>query len=284
MKSVFLIFFFLFQNTLVPQSFEFIRSIGSFQNASSFSISPLGFIFISDVSSNSVYKYDTLGTKLKEIGGYGWDANQFDMPVHISATIMNVYVTDRNNNRIQIFDKNLNLVSILSSKNIGYNEPPFSFPIASGISRQGDVFILDSDNKVVLKYDLLGNYNSSFGGIDAGTNSLVNPIILFVSFNNEVFIIDDNKFLKAFDTFGSFMLSKTFSERIESINGVYEKVLITLKNKVLIQNKTNTGYVFSEISLTDFEQHEDFVSAVLFNNSLFILTKSNILVFRQTGE
>ena len=97
------------------QQFELVGEIGEFENASSFFINQTGFIFISDIQRNEISKYDTAGNKIISIGGYGWNESSFDEPVDIYATTLDVYVTDMNNHRIQIFDKLAN-----------YSDPQFN--------------------------------------------------------------------------------------------------------------------------------------------------------------
>ncbi len=63
--------------------------------------------------NNEIVKLDTLNNALKSIGGYGWSNSTFDEPVDIYATDLRVYVTDKNNNRVQVFDKDLNFLFLL---------------------------------------------------------------------------------------------------------------------------------------------------------------------------
>jgi len=81
---------------------------GKFSNAVSFSINPVGSIYITDADKNEIIKLDTLGNELNRIGGYGWNPAAFDFPADIFAQTLKVYVADKNNNRIQVFDKDLN--------------------------------------------------------------------------------------------------------------------------------------------------------------------------------
>ena len=88
------------------QTFVYQGSIGSFKNASAFYITSAGYLYVTDKNSDEVYKLDTLGNKLKDTGGYGWTEATFDQPSDVFATPLNVYVSDKNNHRIQRFDKN----------------------------------------------------------------------------------------------------------------------------------------------------------------------------------
>ena len=145
------------------QQFELIGEIGEFEQASSFFITPTGFIFISDTQRNEISKYDTAGSKIISIGGYGWGESSFDDPVDIYATTLDVYVTDMNNHRIQIFDKDLNYLSSFRSEQYESTDYSFAFPISCATSNQGDLFILDSDNSRLLKFNLTGDFLQDIG-------------------------------------------------------------------------------------------------------------------------
>ena len=109
--------------TIVSYSQQYILNgtIGNFRNASSFYVTSAGFIYVTDISSDEIIKIDTLGNKLKDAGGYGWTESTFDYPSDVFATPLNVYVSDKNNHRIERFDKNLNYISQLFTRN---NENP----------------------------------------------------------------------------------------------------------------------------------------------------------------
>jgi len=66
--------------------------MGKFKNASSFTYSSAGFIYVTDSGTDEVYKLDTLGNLLKSAGGYGWDPGLFDVPTGIYANPLSVYV------------------------------------------------------------------------------------------------------------------------------------------------------------------------------------------------
>ena len=82
---------------------------------------PQGNIFISDGYVNSrVVKYDKNGRFLEQVGSDrpGAEPGQFSTPHGIAVDLQgNVYVADRANNRIQVFDNNLVLRAIYD--NIG---------------------------------------------------------------------------------------------------------------------------------------------------------------------
>ena len=141
----------LFTVVSFPQNFELINSIGNFKNASSFYINPAGFIYVTDSNTNEVSAIDTLGTVLKIIGGYGWSPSSFDNPVDIFADALKVFVADKNNHRIQRFDKNLNFNFQIYTRDSDVEAERFGYPLSAVMSNQGDIFILDSENTRIVK-------------------------------------------------------------------------------------------------------------------------------------
>ncbi|HXA50643.1 MAG TPA: peptidyl-alpha-hydroxyglycine alpha-amidating lyase family protein [Candidatus Acidoferrum sp.] len=75
---------------------------------------PAGNIFISDGYGNSrVVKYDKNGRFVKAVGSRGSEPGQMNLPHTIAADAKgNIYVGDRSNSRIQVFDSDLNLKTI----------------------------------------------------------------------------------------------------------------------------------------------------------------------------
>ncbi|HUP04862.1 MAG TPA: peptidyl-alpha-hydroxyglycine alpha-amidating lyase family protein [Bryobacteraceae bacterium] len=73
-----------------------------------------GNIFVSDGYGNSrVVKYDRNGRFLKSVGSRGNQQGQLNLPHSIATDAHgNVYVGDRSNNRVQVFDDDLNFKAI----------------------------------------------------------------------------------------------------------------------------------------------------------------------------
>ncbi|MGQ9800025.1 MAG: NHL repeat-containing protein [Ignavibacterium sp.] len=281
MKKLFLIFNLLISVSF-PQKFSFSESIGNFDNASSFYISSNGFIYITDKDNDEVAQLDTLGNLLKDVGGFGWNQSQFDEPIDVFADPLSVYVTDKNNHRIQRFDRKLNFISQLYTRENDNSDARFGYPNGCVVSSQGDLYVLDSENKRVIKFDLFGNYELHFGGIDAGEFSLQSPSAISISSNGIVFVADD-KILFAFDQFGNGLLKIRFDEAINSIEIIFDRMILTTKDKIFFSNTNEEEIEFQKLELEN-ETHLKIVSALLFNEKIYVLTQKNILVFSPVVE
>lgn len=275
-----LILIFLTNNLLFSQEITLPSKVGNFTNASSISINPTGYLFVSDVSSNEVYKLDTLGNELKSIGGYGWDEYSFDEPIDVFATTLNVYVCDKNNDRVQIFDKDLNFLTNFNTNNIDNPDLAFAYPICSGISSQGDIYVLDSDNQRILKYNLSGELLHEIGSYEAGAFMLSNPTQFIVTPNNNLFVLD-GKQIFVFDQFGMGIQKINLDFEPLSINIIFTDLVITSNSAIYYHNFSNPQFSLKKI-YTAKNSDDHILDAVKFNQKLYILFEDHIEIYQIT--
>lgn len=278
MKLVFVFIVFLFGTFAFPQKYHFENKIGEFSNASSFYINPAGYIYISDISTDEISVIDTSGNLLLKIGGYGWRQSAFDNPADIYADALKVYVADKNNHRIQRFDKNLNFIFQILTRNSEIEQERFGYPLSAVMSNQGDIFILDSENSRIVKFDIFGNFIQNFGGYDYGNYALQKPLQLAVSMQNNIYVIDGNQII-IFDQYGNGIKKITGKDDFRSIRIIFDWLTVTSKEKIYFSNLRSPEINLSEIMFDDFDSKYEIVSALIFNNKLYLLTKKEILIF-----
>ena len=147
---------------------------------------PQGNIFISDGYTNSrVVKYDKFGKFVKSVGGARGSApSQFNTPHGLQVDAKgNVYVADRGNARIQVFDNNLTLRAIYDHVGNPWtlcitpgphqylyssNSYPDSNPAAAR-DITGEIYKMELDGTVVGKFGKAGKQLKEFAtthGID----------------------------------------------------------------------------------------------------------------------
>ena len=262
---------------LYPQTFVYQGSIGKFRNASAFYITSAGFLYITDKNSDEVYKLDTLGNKLKDTGGYGWTEATFDQPSDVFATPLNVYVCDKNNHRIERFDKNLNFISQLYTRESQNPDERFGFPLSCVTSNQGDMYILDSENKRVIKFNSFGNFVQNFGGFDAGIYSLNNPKKLAVSPDNNIYVLDDKK-LVIFDQYGNGIKIIPLDEDFIGINIIGNNLTLNSASDIYTANLNKQDVELIKAKLIA-NPKDSFVSSLIFGQKLYVLTKNEIWIF-----
>ncbi len=277
-KNLYLLFLLMFNIFTKAQTYVDIAQFGEFKNAASFSINSAGFFYISDSQTNEVIKTDSLGNILKVIGGFGWTENTFDNPADISANILSVYVADKNNNRIQVFDKDLNFVSAFSNYDNGNEKTQFKYPTAVAVSNQGDIYILDSDNKRVLKYNMKGDFLASIGGIDSGNYQLTDPKKICIDSFEDLLILNSNSIV-AYDLFGNNLSKINLPFEAASINSFRNLILVSNNNSFMVLRNSGAGKFEIETNLRQLNLNDEIVETNFFNNKLYVLTKSAIHVF-----
>lgn len=257
------------------QHLIFLNEIGSFQSASSISINQAGFIFVADDGSNEIIKLDTLGNVIKSIGGYGWSASAFDNPTNIFATTLNVYVADKNNDRIQIFDKDLNYLSEISSRKFSNSSTIFRYPLAVAVNSQGDLFILDSDNTRILKFNFRGEFLTEIGGYKSSSFVLNNPRSFTINLLNQLMVLDGQNLI-VFDYFGNFLNRIKLDYNFYKINFSIDRVLLIGEKRV----NFFTNYIKEPDKYFSNFPDQKIIDAASINNKLFILTEKKVLVYQ----
>jgi DNA-binding beta-propeller fold protein YncE len=263
---------------LFSQTFVYNSSIGKFKDAASFDITTSGFIYVTDKNTDEIYKLDTLGTVLKYAGGYGWDDGLFDDPSDVFANPLSVYVCDKNNHRVERFDKYLNYVSQLYTRDSDTRGERFGYPLSCAVSQQGDLYILDSENKRIIKFDLFGKYVLNFGGYDAGKYTLSDPLKLAVSPNNDIYVIDDKRIV-VFDQYGNGLSIINSGENLKGINIIFSNMTVNTDSKILFANLSSPELALNTLSLNGIDITKDIISSLIFNGKLYVLTPNKILVF-----
>jgi peptidylamidoglycolate lyase len=136
-----------------------------------------GCFYVSDGYKNSrVVKFDSTGKYLLEWGTKGDGAGQFDIPHGIDLDAAgNVYVADRENNRIQVFTPDGKLLktwaheSFSNMFSVTYNPADGSFLAVDDYSflkfrhRGSDVYLFDSTGVVRSRFGRSGGYDGPTG-------------------------------------------------------------------------------------------------------------------------
>jgi hypothetical protein len=178
-------------------------SIGSFQRATRIVLGTQGSIYVLDADENTLSKFSRLQDPPKTIGGFGWSSSLFDKPTGVATDGVNVYVSDYGNHRIQRFDRNLNYISSLSTRDTSDVASRFGYPLDVALSELGDLFILDGENIRVMKFNPQDSFERSFGDIRNGAGNLQHPV-KFIATNSRIFIGEKNKIL-VYDYFGNYL-------------------------------------------------------------------------------
>src|SRR3972149_4100986 len=274
-------YLFIFSFEIYAQNYVLDYSFGNFSSASAFSIASSGFIYIADDGNDILIKLDTLGNVIKEIGGYGWGESAFDTPSDIIANSLNVYVCDKQNHRVQAFDKDLNFISELYTRENDNPEERFGYPLSCALSSMGDLYVLDSENIRVLKFDLFGNFIQNFGGFDWGIYSLRSPKKLAVNFDNSILVLDDSV-LVIYDQFGNGKDKINLGNTFTSLKISSSTLILNNDNEIYMGSFGIGENILSKIDLIGSEERLKILSCSVFNNKLYVLTPNEIFVFNKS--
>ncbi len=164
-----------------------------------------GTIYVLDAEKSTLRLYSKDFALLKEVGGAGWHDTQFDNPDGIWARNgIDVFVADYGNHRIQRFDRNLNFISTLFTRDSDNPDERFGYPAGVTLSRLGDLYICDGENSRIVKVNSLSQVERTFGGFDAGKGRLEKPTAVQAGPHDNIYVLDGARVV-IFDTFGNFV-------------------------------------------------------------------------------
>lgn len=279
MKAIFqtLIFLLIGSKIFVAQNYTIEKFIPLNFIANNFSINEnKKFILLTSKEKNEVIKIDLDGNLQKVIGGFGWGEGQFDYPSSIVSTAIDVYVSDYNNHRIQRFDHNLNFISSLQ-KSESIN---FEYPISICLSSLGDLYILDSYNKRILKVNGFNRLERVFGNYESGRFIFSNPSLIRVDNQQQIYVLDE-KNIFVFDQFGIYLktisLPEDFSEKIVDFYPNYQSIFLLTSKSLYELNKELKQIHFSNFGGFDYL----FQKIELRQGKLYLLGSEGILICKK---
>ena len=161
------------------------------------------------------------GTNTTETGSYSSDAGfmfkfgssgsngaEFNEPRDIAVDSNgNIYIADRSNNRIQKLDPSGNYITGWGGFGTGNSQ--FKYPRGIAVYETtpgaGFVYVADSDNHKLKKFDLDGTYITSWGGYGTGNGKLSYPQDVEVDSSGNVYVSDyDNARVTKFTSTGTY--------------------------------------------------------------------------------
>ena len=143
-----------------------IRTFGSRGDSPHQMIQPAGIatddsgnIYVS--SEHKLQKFTSTGELIKCVGGKGGKEGEFDDARGLTLRDNLVYACDRKNNRIQVFDLDLNFVRSIGSRGSGRGE--FDAPFDVKFDTAGNMYVAGWSNERVQVMDSSGRYIREFG-------------------------------------------------------------------------------------------------------------------------
>ena len=112
-------------------------------------------------SQHKLQKFTSSGELIKCVGRMGSKEGEFHDPRGVTLYNNQVYVCDRNNHRIQVFDLDLNYIRSIGSRGKGRGQ--FNLPFDIKFDSAGNMYIADFNNKRVQVMDTSGLFIRAFG-------------------------------------------------------------------------------------------------------------------------
>jgi len=163
-----------------------------------------GYMYVVDSANFRVQKFDMNGEFIMSWGSFGSGDGQFYFPrgVAVDQTDGFVYVVDMGNHRIQKFDTSTNVLPQLLAKWGGSAEPGHASsalaqeagqlrsPWGVAVDGAGDVYVTDTGNHRIEKFDKEGNFITQWGGFGNGKGQFNFPYGIAVDARGSVFAVD----------------------------------------------------------------------------------------------
>lgn len=163
--------------------------------------------------------------------------------VAVNPNSGDVYVTDRNANRVQKFDSNGNF--LLKWGSTGFGDGQFTGPTSIAVDSHGDVYVSESDaNHRVQKFDANGVFIAKWGSQGAGDGQfgINSPTGIAFDSSGNVFVVDGgNARVQKFNPSGTFLLKAD----VGSAQSSWDIALDSSNNVYVSQKTTNNILKFS---------------------------------------
>jgi DNA-binding beta-propeller fold protein YncE len=200
------------------------EQLASFEDARSVAVDQVGRLYVLDAAPATLTVLSAEGQVLNIYGGAGQGEYEFDDPheVELSGGLILV-VADAGNNQIKRFSseffylESLGLdLNALQGGTAGYRgttsneDASLAFvegrPVAVAVTLSEEVYAIDEEQGVVVKWDADRRVERVFGGFDAGAGALFEPVAVAAENNGSVFVADRKQnAVLVYDRFGTYI-------------------------------------------------------------------------------
>lgn len=244
-----------FEHTLTPEAERTITAaarapeplVTGLDDARSVRLSTLGHLFIVETGRNRILKISEDGQRLDSMGRLGSGPYQFDRPVAIDPTNeMKIYVSDRDNRRIQVFDRRLQYLStIVLPRRTGIG--PDYRPSLLAVDPSGRVYFFDEERHLVYRFDSNGQFDFSFE-LYSSEERIV-PSSMAIS-NDELWVVDERgQLLHRFSPGGAYFGFIYAPEPVRSLRTAHNRLWILGDQHLMQINRS--GEVVRAVALPD---------------------------------
>jgi DNA-binding beta-propeller fold protein YncE len=146
-------------------------------------------LYVSDTSAHQIVAFDSLGTERQVFGKRGVEPLEFNFPTDLAIDRQwNLMVTDALNNRIQVLDKDLNIIHIFGR--VGKQPGYLGRPKGVAADSDGNLYIADAQQDMVQIFAPDGTLLLTFGETGSGPGQFWMPAGLFIDANDTIYVSD----------------------------------------------------------------------------------------------
>jgi tripartite motif-containing protein 71 len=214
--------------------------VGDFSNAVSTTSDGKGNVYVLDANRNEIIKYDEALKEIKRAGKKGWANGEMDSPTSIDGSSgLELSLSDGKNYRIQRFDLNLGYITTIFPY---YETYPENFRYQTPVATvyvAPNLYAIDGENNRIVTYIIQNQ-------------SMWNPAFSFGGFQSA---------------------QKPMVKPVKIVKDGFKNIYIFDKSLKDVFKYDNFGNY-----ITSYE-NDKIISISAFNNRLFILTESEVLVY-----
>lgn len=181
------------------------REPGQFAAPKGMALDHAGNLYVADSQNHRIQVLDPQGSPVRVWGSEGTAPGQFKEPWGVAvAEDGTIYVADTWNHRIQVFDAEGNFLWMWGA--FGQVLDPKTYPnLLYGprdiaIDAAGYIYVADTGNKRIIKYDPFGQMVGAVGGEGIGDGQMLEPVGIAIGPDGALYVADTwNQRIQVFD-------------------------------------------------------------------------------------
>ena len=175
-------------------------------NPSGLAVDKNNYVYVANASNHTISKYNSEGKCVKVVGREGCQPGELNHPCGVAVIGEQVYVCDRNNNKIQIFDYNLNFIRSFGCHGNAQGQLHWPYDLVQDC--EGRIYITDCDNHRIQIIEPNGGFLGSFGTRGSNKGKLKRPMGICLGTDDLLYITEyDNHRVSVFQRSGVFVTS-----------------------------------------------------------------------------
>ncbi|HEX8683950.1 MAG TPA: hypothetical protein VF707_16645, partial [Ardenticatenaceae bacterium] len=203
---------------------------GEFLSPKNVAVLPDGNLAVADTGNHRIRVMQPDGTLVSEFGSFGTGEGQFNEPWGVAAAPDGtLYVADTWNHRVQHLTTEGEVLHVwgtfAETGGVLGDGGTFWGPRDVAVDSEGNVYVTDTGNKRVQKFDAEGNFLDQFGGSGAEAGQFAEPVGVAVSPDGTIWVAD------------------TWNRRVQSFSPDFTPLLQIPVDAWAGENLTNKPYI-----------------------------------------